>query len=134
MNIDLDLVPPHAFRERLANLRLDSLALTKEASGMEHSISISRRKNALLEKDVQELKRRKEEQAAILHREENKMFALAREVAESEEKVNQMETELENLIKIRLKLENEAEIRKESIKEYDLILGLYEGCMGYMLH
>ncbi|KAI5186020.1 hypothetical protein NEHOM01_1223 [Nematocida homosporus] len=127
----MDTITAQAIRERLAKLSQEVAGLAKEASVLEHSIAISRRKNAHLAKDVQELRRRREEQATALNKEENRIFALARELSENEDKVNQMEVELEELNKTKTILETEIKTRGESVKEYELILGLYEGCATY---
>ncbi|KAH9385905.1 uncharacterized protein NEMAJ01_0801 [Nematocida major] len=124
------LMSTHAFREALSALESEIETLSKNASTLEASIGMSRRKNALLAKGVSELKRRKEEQTGLLNREENKIFSSARELSEVEEKVNQMEVELASVHALRASLQEEVGLRSEKIDENELILGLYEGCLS----
>lgn len=128
----MDLPGAHAIREKLSSLAQEIETLGKSGSTLEQSINISRRKNALLLKDVQELKRRKEDQTNLLNREENKMFSNARELSEIEDKINQMEVELAEMQTQKKYLQDEINSRTENIKESELILGLYEGCMGLL--
>ncbi|KAI5190855.1 hypothetical protein NEMIN01_1257 [Nematocida minor] len=128
----MNLLGAHAIREKLSKLAHEVELLSKNGSVLEQSINISRRKNALLSKDVQELKRRKEDQTTLLNREENKMFTNARELSATEEKINQMEVELAEMQIQKAKLQEEINSRTETIKENELILGLYEGCLGML--
>lgn len=127
----MEYVGAHSFREKLSKIQGELSFLSKNTSVLDQTITISRRKNALLSKDVQDLRRRKEEQSAVINREENKIFSLAREVSANEDRVNQMEVELEELTTAKNQIEKEIEIREEGVKEYELILGLYEGCAVY---
>ncbi|KAI5171179.1 hypothetical protein NEFER03_0581 [Nematocida sp. LUAm3] len=124
----MDFVPVQSLRERIAKNLHEITVLEKNASTLEHSIVINRRKNTLLTKDVQELRKRREEQLTAMNKEENRIFSLARALSESEDRITQIELELEETLKVKQVLETEIAKRAERIEEPDLLLGLYEGC------
>ncbi|KAI5160422.1 hypothetical protein NEAUS03_1125 [Nematocida ausubeli] len=126
----MDLLAPHAIRESLSKLANEIENLSKNGSALEQSIAMNRRKNGLLSKDVQELKRRTDDQTNLLNREENKIFKHARELAEIEDEINQIEVELVEMTAEKTNLQNELNSRIETVKEGELLLGLYEGCVG----
>ncbi|EHY65549.1 uncharacterized protein NESG_01997 [Nematocida ausubeli] len=126
----MELLGPNAIRESLSKLANEIENLSKNGSALEQSIAMNRRKNGLLSKDVQELKRRTDDQTNLLNREENKIFKNARELAEIEDEINQIEVELVEMTAEKTNLQNELNSRIETIKEGELLLGLYEGCVG----
>ncbi|KAI5138182.1 hypothetical protein NEAUS04_2268 [Nematocida ausubeli] len=126
----MELLGPNVIRESLSKLANEIENLSKNGSALEQSIAMNRRKNGLLSKDVQELKRRTDDQTNLLNREENKIFKNARELAEIEDEINQIEVELVEMTAEKTNLQNELNSRIETIKEGELLLGLYEGCVG----
>lgn len=126
----MNLLSTQTIRETLSRLAQEIESLSKNSSGLEQCIGMSRRKNALLLKDVQELRRRKEDQTNLLNREENKIYSHARTLSETEDQINQMEVELSDMQTQKAKLQEEVNSRIETIKESELILGLYEGCLA----
>lgn len=124
----MELIGAQEFRDRAARMAAGVLQVAREVAALEHTISISKRKNNLLAKDVHELRRRREEQESVLNKEENKVYTLARELSVAEDQVLQMEVELAEVQALNSKIEEEIRTRTESIKEHELILELYGGC------
>jgi len=120
-------ITAQSIREKLTKLHSEIDTLAKDTAKLESTIIISRRKNNMLAKDVQELKRRREEQTAVLAKEENKVYVLARELSEHEDKISEIEAELQEVQSINRRIEEEIQTRRETVKEYELVLGLHEG-------
>lgn len=123
-----EFVPPQTIKEKISKLLQNLQKYAKEASILEQSIVIAKRKNGLLQKDVNELRRRREEQSTHLNKEENRIFSLAKELAQVEDRISQMEVDLESAKQTREKLISELDKQTEGLKEHELLLGLYEGC------
>ncbi|KAI5189044.1 hypothetical protein NECID01_0399 [Nematocida sp. AWRm77] len=124
----MELVGAQEFRERLSKITAGIETVGRDVSTLEHTISISKRKKGMLSKDVSDLRRRREEQESALNKEENKIYALARQLSSIEDQILQMEVELAEVQALNAKIEEEIQSRTECVKEHELVLELYKGC------
>ncbi|KAI5168209.1 hypothetical protein NEIG_02394 [Nematocida sp. ERTm5] len=126
----MDLLQPNVFRLSLCKLFNELDTLSKNTSVISQSITINKRKNALLLKDIKELKKRKEEQTNLLNKEENILYKYAKVLSTTEDIINQTEIELSDINTEKNKLISI--LNNKHIQENELILGIYEGCISIL--
>lgn len=106
--------------------REETCARKKQNEIAEQTISIMKRKNGMLERELADLERRRQAASGHCNVAENSMFQKAKAISETEDEVISLEAHLSDLGKTKGALEKELE-EKKRVNPVHLLLGIYQG-------